>query len=82
MRAIEAEPIAAALIASGRCAFRYTERFSEPRGIFCVIEGCTDCLMEVNSRPNVRCCGNRRSLNRDGGRTNCGGFDGPGAGTS
>ncbi len=39
MKAIEGEPIAAALIASGRCAFRYTERFSEPRGIFCAIGG-------------------------------------------
>lgn len=56
IRAIEGEPIAAALIASGRCVFRYTERFSEPRGIFCAIGGCTDCLMEVNGRPNVRSC--------------------------
>ncbi len=36
--------------------------------------------MEVNGRPSVRSCGNRRSLNRDGGGTDCGGFDSPGGG--
>ncbi len=56
IKAIEGEPIAAALIASGRYAFRYTKKFSEPRGIFCAIGRCTDCLMEVNGRPNVRSC--------------------------
>lgn len=34
IEAIEGEPIAAARIASGRCVLRYTERFSETRGIF------------------------------------------------
>jgi len=40
IKAIEGDPIATALIASGRHAFRYTERFSEPRGIFCAIGRC------------------------------------------
>jgi predicted molibdopterin-dependent oxidoreductase YjgC len=55
-KAIEGEPIAAALIASGRYVFRYSKKFSEPRGIFCAIGRCTDCLMEVNGKPNVRSC--------------------------
>ena len=45
IKAIEGEPIATTLIASGRRAFRYTERFSrfsEPRGIFCAIGRCTE----------------------------------------
>jgi len=56
IKAIEGEPIAAALIASGRHVFRYTKKFSEPRGVFCAIGRCTDCIMEVNGLPNVRTC--------------------------
>ena len=33
VKAIEGEPIATALIASGRSVFRYTEKFSEPEDI-------------------------------------------------
>ena len=56
IKAIEGEPIAAAILASGRYALRLTKRYSEPRGVFCAIGRCTDCLMEVNGRPNVRSC--------------------------
>jgi len=56
IRAIDGEPIAAALIASGRSTLRYTKKFSEPRGIFCAVGRCTDCIMEVNGMPNVRTC--------------------------
>ena len=55
-KAIEGEPIAAAILASGRYALRLTKRYSEPRGVFCAIGRCTDCLMEVNGKPNVRSC--------------------------
>lgn len=56
IEAIEGETIASALIASRRNVFRYTERTGEPRGVFCAIGRCTDCLMMVNGIPNVRTC--------------------------
>lgn len=54
--ALEGEPIAAALIANGIKTLRYTKIKKEPRGIFCAIGQCTDCVMTVNGRPNVRTC--------------------------
>jgi hypothetical protein len=54
--AYEGEMIATALVAAGYKAFRYTSKYNEPRGIFCAIGRCTDCVMEVNGRPNVRTC--------------------------
>jgi len=54
--AYEGEMIAAALIASGIKVFRYTPRKNMPRGLFCAIGRCTDCVMEVNGKPDVRTC--------------------------
>ncbi len=54
--AFEGEPIAAALLAAGYQVFRYTVKNKEPRGIFCAIGRCTDCVMTVDGRPNVRTC--------------------------
>ncbi|BCV23791.1 (2Fe-2S)-binding protein [Gelria sp. Kuro-4] len=50
------EPIAAALFAAGIRAFRTTKRRGEPRGPFCGIGRCTDCVMTVDGVPNVRTC--------------------------
>ena len=52
----EGEPIAAALLAAGIKAFRKTVHRHEPRGVFCAIGRCTDCMMIVNGKPNVRTC--------------------------
>jgi len=54
--AYEGEPISAALVAAGIKVFRYTSNRDEPRGIFCTIGRCTDCVMTVNGQPNVRTC--------------------------
>jgi predicted molibdopterin-dependent oxidoreductase YjgC len=54
--AYEGEMIATALVAAGIKVFRYTTKNNEPRGLFCAIGRCTDCVMEVNGRPNVRTC--------------------------
>ena len=54
--AIEDEPIAAALMNAGIRSFRRTVKRNEPRGIFCAIGRCTDCMMIVDGRPNVRTC--------------------------
>jgi len=52
----EGEPIAAALKASGIMIHRYTKKRHTPRGVFCAIGRCTDCVMVVNGQPNVRTC--------------------------
>ena len=54
--AYEGEPIAAALTAAGHRAFRTTRREQRPRGIFCAIGRCTDCMMIVDGIPNTRTC--------------------------
>jgi predicted molibdopterin-dependent oxidoreductase YjgC len=50
------EPIAAALLAAGVKVFRETARRGRPRGIYCGIGRCTDCVMIVDGEPNVRTC--------------------------
>lgn len=50
------EPIASALLASGVRVFRETAKKGYPRGIFCGIGRCTDCVMTVDGQPNVRTC--------------------------
>lgn len=52
----EGEPIAVALKANGVMTHRYTLKNHEPRGVFCAIGRCTDCVMIVNGKPNVRTC--------------------------
>lgn len=52
----EGEPIAAALKAAGLMVHRYTAKEHKPRGIFCAIGRCTDCVMVVDGVPNIRTC--------------------------
>lgn len=52
----EGEPIAVALKSNGVMVHRYTAKKHEPRGIFCAIGRCTDCVMIVDGKPNVRTC--------------------------
>lgn len=52
----EGEPISVALKAAGVMAHRYTAKTHEPRGIFCAIGRCTDCVMIVDGKPNIRTC--------------------------
>lgn len=56
IKAFEGETIAAALMGSGIRALRVTERKGEPRGLFCNMGICFDCLVEVNGSPNQRAC--------------------------
>jgi len=56
LEGFEGEPIAVALKANGVMTHRYTSRHSEPRGVFCAIGRCTDCVMIVDGKPNVRTC--------------------------
>ena len=52
----EGQTIAAALIASGHRSWRRTRVGGQPRGVFCGIGICFDCLATVNGRPNERAC--------------------------
>ena len=56
IKAYEDEPIAAAILAAGIKVFRKTPKLKRPRGIFCAIGRCTDCVMTVNGVPSVRTC--------------------------
>jgi predicted molibdopterin-dependent oxidoreductase YjgC len=58
-RPIAVEPgqtIAAALVAAGVLAWRTTRYEGAPRGVFCGIGVCFDCLVTVNGEPSVRAC--------------------------
>ena len=56
LQGIEGEPISAALHAAVVMVHRYTKKRHEPRGIFCAIGRCTDCVMVVDGKPNIRTC--------------------------
>ncbi len=54
--AVPGQSIGAALIAAGHRSWRVTRFAGAPRGIFCGIGICFDCLVTVNDRPNRRAC--------------------------
>jgi hypothetical protein len=56
VEAREGEPIAAALLAAGIRVFRTMPRTGEPRGGYCFVGRCSDCLMIVDGAPNVIAC--------------------------
>jgi len=52
---VEGQTVAAALLAHHQRVFRRTAA-GQPRGLFCGIGLCFDCLLTVNGAPNVRAC--------------------------
>ncbi len=56
IEAYSGEPVAVALLAAGKKTLRKTGKTNEPRGIFCAIGLCTDCVMTVNGANNIRTC--------------------------
>jgi predicted molibdopterin-dependent oxidoreductase YjgC len=54
--AYEGETIAAVLLAAGRRTLRHAAPGADPRGIFCGIGVCFDCLVRVDGTRNVRAC--------------------------
>jgi predicted molibdopterin-dependent oxidoreductase YjgC len=56
MTATDGQSIAGALMAGGVMWWRRTRFDDRPRGVFCGIGACFDCLITVNGEPNVRAC--------------------------
>lgn len=56
IEALPGHTIAAALWRAGIMSWRRTRVEAEPRGVFCGIGVCFDCLVTVNGRPNQRAC--------------------------
>jgi predicted molibdopterin-dependent oxidoreductase YjgC len=56
VRAYAGESVATVLLALGQRSFRHTDKTHEPRGIFCGMGICFDCLVTIDGMENVRAC--------------------------
>ena len=50
------DTVAAALLANGVLAFRTTPVSGAPRGPWCLIGNCHECLVEIDGEPNRQAC--------------------------
>lgn len=69
--AIPGEPVAAALLAAGIIQFRHSPRAGTPRGPFCMMGVCQECIAEIDGRLQTTCqepvrAGMTIRLNRNG----------------
>ena len=58
LRGIAGQTLAGVLIGNGVDAWR-TDSAGRPRGLFCAIGSCFECLATVNGEPDVRLCRRR-----------------------
>lgn len=56
LAAAEGETLAAALLLSGISTFRNTVTSGTPRGPYCMMGVCFECLVEIDGRPNQQAC--------------------------
>lgn len=56
LTASRGQTLAAALISNGILSWRTTRLTHQPRGVYCGIGLCFDCLVVLNGSPNVRAC--------------------------
>jgi predicted molibdopterin-dependent oxidoreductase YjgC len=56
VQAYAGETVATLLLALGCQTFRHTDRQHAPRGVFCGMGVCFDCLVTIDGQPNVRAC--------------------------
>jgi predicted molibdopterin-dependent oxidoreductase YjgC len=56
IRARTGDSVAVALLGAGITATRTTPVSGSPRGPYCMMGACFDCLAEVDGRPNVQTC--------------------------
>jgi len=50
------QTVAAAMLAAGQRVLRHTRRGGKPRGLFCAMGVCFDCVMTIDGEPGVRAC--------------------------
>ncbi|WP_111719475.1 (2Fe-2S)-binding protein [Homoserinimonas sp. OAct 916] len=53
---VAGQTLAGVILASGSLAWRRTSASGKPRGVFCGIGVCFDCVVEVNGHRDVRAC--------------------------
>ena len=56
LQARDGQSVAAALTAAGVRSCRTTRHGARPRGLFCGIGVCFDCLLTIDGRPAQRAC--------------------------
>jgi hypothetical protein len=56
LNALPGQTVAAVLWSAGITAWRQTRVEERPRGVFCGIGVCFDCLVTMNDVPNQRAC--------------------------
>ena len=56
IEAREGDSLAAALLAAGIDRFRVTPTSGRPRGPYCMMGACFECLVEVDGAPNRQAC--------------------------
>jgi predicted molibdopterin-dependent oxidoreductase YjgC len=54
--AYDGDSVAAVLVRAGRVSWRRTRHGDRPRGLFCGIGACQDCLVTVDGVDGVRAC--------------------------
>ena len=50
------QTVAAAMLAAGQRVLRHTRHAGKPRGIFCAMGVCFDCVMTIDGNAGVRAC--------------------------
>ncbi len=63
VEAMAGDSVAAALLANGHLTLRQTPTDAEPRGPYCMMGACFECLVDVDGQPNVQAC---MTIVRDG----------------
>jgi len=56
LRVAAGDSVAAALLAAGIAVFRAAPRQGSPRGPYCMIGNCYDCLLEIDGMPYRQGC--------------------------
>ena len=56
LKARRGQTVAAAMLAAGQRVLRHTRRAGKPRGLFCAMGVCFDCVMTIDGKTGVRAC--------------------------
>jgi len=56
MAGVEGDTVASALVAAGERIFTVHPASGQPRGGFCLVGRCSDCLVVVDGQPGVMAC--------------------------